>query len=149
MSSVCLCLGLELVLIKQIFSHVYESNFEKGQFWRRHRKWVGYYIKLALRSSKISIRKLFLSRPLFDWLSKIGSSQMFSVLIQSNARQNHYMKVTNKSLENVSNVRYLGRKLINRNFVSEENYGRLHSGNFCRISVQNISTCHLKDVKVK
>jgi len=33
--------------------------------------------------------------------------------------------------------------LINRNFVTEENKDRLHSGNFCWISVRNFSTCHL------
>jgi hypothetical protein len=48
-----------------------------------------------------------------------------------------------KSFENVSQFRYLGTKVTNRNFIQEEIKMRLNSGNACYQLVQNLLSSRL------
>jgi hypothetical protein len=67
-----------------------------------------------------------------------------------NAGKNHNIKVGNRSFENVTQLKYLGTTVTNRNLIQEEIETRLNSGNVCCHSVQNILSCLLpKIVKVR
>jgi hypothetical protein len=55
-----------------------------------------------------------------------------------NASQNRDIKIVNRSLENVSQFKYLGTTVINKNFIQEKIKRRLNSGNACCHSVQNL-----------
>jgi hypothetical protein len=48
-----------------------------------------------------------------------------------NAGQYRNIKIENRSLENVSQFRYLGTTVTNRNLIQEEIKRRLSSGNAC------------------
>jgi hypothetical protein len=63
--------------------------------------------------------------------------------------QNHFIKVTNKSFENVTKFKYFEMMLKNQNCIHEEIKSRLYSGNACYHAVQNLlSSCLLsKNVK--
>jgi hypothetical protein len=61
-----------------------------------------------------------------------------------NADQNWDIKIANRSFENVSQFKYLGMTVTNRNFIQEEIKRRLNSGNACYHSVQKLlSPCML------
>jgi hypothetical protein len=45
--------------------------------------------------------------------------------------QNHYIKVANKSSENVAKFKYLGLMSTNQNYIHEEIKSRLNSRNAC------------------
>jgi hypothetical protein len=68
-----------------------------------------------------------------------------------NADQNREIKIGNRSFENVSQIKYLGTTVTNRNLIQEEINRRLNSGNACYHSVQNLLSSRLlsKNVKVK
>jgi hypothetical protein len=68
-----------------------------------------------------------------------------------NADQNRYIKIGNRSFENVSRFKYLGATVTNQNLIQEEIKKRLNSGNACCHSVQNSLSSRLlsKDVKVR
>jgi hypothetical protein len=68
-----------------------------------------------------------------------------------NAGQNHDLKVPNRSSENVSQLKYLGKTVTNQNLIQEEIKRRLNSGNACYHSVQNLLSSHLllKTVKIR
>jgi hypothetical protein len=53
-------------------------------------------------------------------------------------KQNHSIKITNKSSEDVAKFGYLGITLTNQNCMLEETKSRLHSENACYHSVQSI-----------
>jgi hypothetical protein len=57
---------------------------------------------------------------------------------QQNVGQNQDMKIANRSFENVSQCKYLGTTVTNRNLIQEEIKRRLNSGNSCYHSVQNL-----------
>jgi hypothetical protein len=53
-----------------------------------------------------------------------------------NAAQNRDIKIANRSFENVSQFKYLGTTVTNKNLIQEETKRRLSSGNACYHSVQ-------------
>jgi hypothetical protein len=56
--------------------------------------------------------------------------------------QNHYIRVANKSLENVTKIKYLGMTTANQNCIDKEIKSRLNLGNACYHAVQNyLSSC--------
>jgi hypothetical protein len=55
-----------------------------------------------------------------------------------NAGQNWDIKIGNRSFENVSQFKYLGMTVTNKNLIQEEIKGRLNSANACYHSVQNL-----------
>jgi hypothetical protein len=57
---------------------------------------------------------------------------------QQNVGQDRYMKIANRSFENVSQFKYLGTTEINRNLIQEEIKRKLNSGNVCYHSFQNL-----------
>jgi hypothetical protein len=68
-----------------------------------------------------------------------------------NANQNPDIKIANRSFENISQFRYLGMVVANKNLIREEIKRRLNSGNACYHSVQNLLSSHLlsKNVKIR
>jgi hypothetical protein len=60
-----------------------------------------------------------------------------------NAVQSHDIKIANRCLENVEQLRYLGMTAINENLIQAEIKRRLNSGNACYNSVQNLLSSHL------
>jgi hypothetical protein len=60
-----------------------------------------------------------------------------------NAGQNRDIKIGNRSFENVSQFKYLGATVTNRNLIQAEIKGRLNSGNACYHSAQNILSSRL------
>jgi hypothetical protein len=59
------------------------------------------------------------------------------------------IKIENRSLENVSQFRYLGTTVRNQNLIWEKFKRRLYSGNCCYNSVQNLLSSRLLSKKVK
>jgi hypothetical protein len=68
-----------------------------------------------------------------------------------NAGQNREIKIGNRSFENVSQFKYLGKTETNQNLIQEKIKMRLNSGNACYHSVQNLLSSRLlsKNVKVR
>jgi hypothetical protein len=68
-----------------------------------------------------------------------------------NSGQNHNIRITNESFENVAKFKYLRRALTNQNDIHDEIKSRLNSGNACYYSVQNLlSSCIIsKNLKIK
>jgi hypothetical protein len=60
-----------------------------------------------------------------------------------NVGQNRDIKIANRSLENVSQFKYLGTTVTNQNFIQEEFKRRLDSGNACYHSVQSLLSSRL------
>jgi hypothetical protein len=60
-----------------------------------------------------------------------------------NIGQNQNIKMANRSLENVSQFKYLGTTVTNQNLIQKEIMRRLNSGNACYHSVQNLLSSHL------
>jgi hypothetical protein len=65
--------------------------------------------------------------------------------------QNWDIKITNRSFENVSQVKYLGTTVTNQNLIQEEIKRRLNCGNACYHSVQNLLSSRLlsKNLKIR
>jgi hypothetical protein len=60
-----------------------------------------------------------------------------------NVGRNRDIKIANRSFENVSQFKYLGTTIRNKNLIQEEIKGRLNSGNACYHSVQNLLSSRL------
>jgi hypothetical protein len=74
------------------------------------------------------------------------------VLVSSlDCRQNRYIKAPNTSFENVAQLKYLGRKLTDRNSVHNEIKSRLNSGLAYYLAGQNLLSSGLlyKKVEIK
>ena len=54
-----------------------------------------------------------------------------------NARQSHNIKIDNKSLERVEQLKYFTTTMTNQNSIQEEIKNRLKSGNVCCHLMQN------------
>jgi hypothetical protein len=69
---------------------------------------------------------------------------------QQNVGQNRDIKIADRSFENVSQLKYLGTTVTNKNLIQEEIKRRFNSGNACYPSVQNLlSSCLLlKKLKI-
>jgi hypothetical protein len=65
-----------------------------------------------------------------------------------NAGQNSDIQIGNRSLENVSQFKYLETTVTNQNLIQEEIKKRLNSDNACYHSVQNFSSLS-KNVKIR
>jgi hypothetical protein len=67
------------------------------------------------------------------------------------AGQNHYTKVSNKSLKNVANSKYMETMETNQNYIDEEINSRLNLGDVCYHEVQNLLSSYLlsKNTKIK
>jgi hypothetical protein len=48
-----------------------------------------------------------------------------------NVGQNRYIKIANRSFENVSQFKYFGTTITNKYFIQEETKRRLNFGNAC------------------
>jgi hypothetical protein len=70
---------------------------------------------------------------------------------QQNIGQNWDIKIANRSFENVSQFKYLGRTVRNQNFIEEEIKRRLNCGNACYHSFQNLLSSRLlsKNLKIR
>jgi hypothetical protein len=68
-----------------------------------------------------------------------------------NSEQNHNIKITNRSSENVAQLKYFVRTATIQNMIGEEIQRRLNSGNACYRSVQNLLSSRLlsKNVKIR
>jgi hypothetical protein len=68
-----------------------------------------------------------------------------------NAGQIRGIKITNRSSENASPFKYLGKPVTDQNFIPDEIKRRLNSGNACYHSVENLPSSHLlsKNVKIR
>jgi hypothetical protein len=64
-----------------------------------------------------------------------------------NAGQNHDMKITNRSFENVAQFKYLGMTVINQNLIQEEIKRILNLGHACNHSVQNLLISLKSDIQ--
>jgi hypothetical protein len=65
--------------------------------------------------------------------------------------QNQNIRIANESFENVAKFKYFRTTLINQNDFHDKIKSRLHSGNACYHSVQNLLTSHLisENLKIK
>jgi hypothetical protein len=70
---------------------------------------------------------------------------------QQNVDQNRDMKIANRSFENVSQFKYLGKTVTIQNLIQKEIKRRLNSGNVCYHSVQNLPPFQLlsKNSKIR
>jgi hypothetical protein len=66
-----------------------------------------------------------------------------------NAWQNHDIKISNRSFENVAQFKYMGRTLTNQNSIQEEIKTRMNSGNACYHSAHNLLPSQLLSENVK
>jgi hypothetical protein len=68
---------------------------------------------------------------------------------QQNIGQNRDIKIANRSFKNVSQFKYLGTTVTNRNFIREEIKWRLSSGNASHHSVQSLLSSRLLSRNLK
>jgi hypothetical protein len=66
-----------------------------------------------------------------------------------NVGQNQDIKIANRLFGNVSQFKYLGMTVKNKNLIQEDTKRRLNSGNACYHSVQNLLSSRLLSKNVK
>jgi hypothetical protein len=66
-----------------------------------------------------------------------------------NADQNRDIKIGNRSFENVSQFKYLGVTVTNRNLIQQKIKMRLNSGNACYHSAQQLLSSRLLSENIK
>jgi hypothetical protein len=78
-------------------------------------------------------------------------TKYLSMSRHQNAGRNHDMKISNRSLENVAQFKYLGTTVKNQNLICEEIKSGLNLSNAGYHSVQNILSSRLlsKNLKIK
>jgi hypothetical protein len=94
---------------------------------------------------------------LIDASKKVGlevnieKTKYMLVSRDQNAGQTREIKIGNRSFENVSNFKYLGTTVTNKNLIQGEIKRGLNSSNACYHSVQNLLSSRLlpKNVKVR
>jgi hypothetical protein len=63
--------------------------------------------------------------------------------------QYNYIKIANRSFQNVLDFRYFGKRVTNQNLIQEGTKRRLNSGNACYHSVENLLSSLLsKNIKI-
>jgi hypothetical protein len=86
---------------------------------------------------------------LIDAIKKVGmeinveNTKYVLLSRHQNVGQNRDIKTANRSFENVSQFKYLGTTVTNKNLIPEEIKRRLNSGNACYHSVQNLLSSRL------
>jgi hypothetical protein len=65
------------------------------------------------------------------------------------ASQNQYIKIANRSIENVSQFKYLRTTVTNQNLIQEEIKKRFNYGNACYRSVQSLLSSRLLSKNLK
>jgi hypothetical protein len=63
--------------------------------------------------------------------------------------QKQIIRIANELFQNVAKFKYSGMILTNQNGIHDENKSRLHSGNACYHSVQNLLSSHIISTKLK
>jgi hypothetical protein len=61
----------------------------------------------------------------------VEKSKYLLLSCHQNAGQNHYIKIANRSSENVAQLKYLRTTVTNHSFIHEEIKRGLNSGNVC------------------
>jgi hypothetical protein len=71
--------------------------------------------------------------------------------MQHSLAVNFGRRIANRSFKNVSQLKYLGTRVTNQNFIQEEIKRMLNSGNACYHSVQNLLSSRLlsKNMKIR
>jgi hypothetical protein len=70
---------------------------------------------------------------------------------QQNTGHNHDKKIANRCFENVTQFKYLGMTVTNKNMINEKIMRRLNLGNDCYHSVQNLLFSYLlsKNINIR
>jgi hypothetical protein len=79
----------------------------------------------------------------------VEKTEYMSVCRDQNSEQSREIKIGNRSLENVSQLKYLGTTITNQNLIQEEIKRRLNSGNACYHSVRKLFSSRLLSVNVE
>jgi hypothetical protein len=74
---------------------------------------------------------------------KVDKTKYMLLSRHQNVGQNWDIKIANKSFENVSQFKYLGTTVTNKNWIQGKIKRRLNSGDACYHSVQNLLSSRL------
>jgi hypothetical protein len=104
-----------------------------------------------IRSIKKNAEDLVIARKEIGLEVNAEKTKYMVVSRNQNARQNHNIKIDDKSFERVEEFKYLGATLMNRNSIREEIKSKLKSGNACYHSVLNLLSSRLlsKNTKIR
>jgi hypothetical protein len=69
---------------------------------------------------------------------KVEKTKYMLLSRHQNVGRNRDIKIADRSFENVSQLKYLGTAVTNRNLIQQEIKRRMNSGNACYHSVQNL-----------
>jgi hypothetical protein len=96
--------------------------------------------EILIDASKEVGLEINIEKTKYMWLSR-----------HQNVGQNREIKMANRSFENVSQFKYLGTTVRNRNLIQEEVKRRFNFGNTCYHSVQSLLSSRLlsKNLKIR